>query len=252
MQFADAGFWIAAIVASSLVGLSKGGLPVVGMLATPILALFISPVTAAGLLLPVFVVSDLLGLWAYRRAYDKRVLAILMPASTVGVLLGWATAAIVSDRLVTALVGTIGLSFALSLLFRCDESRGVPKPAVVKGAFWGAVTGFTSFVSHAGAPPFQVYVLPLKLEKSIYVGTTTILFAYVNAIKLLPYWALGQFSAANLKTAALLAVPGILSVFVGVKAVQIVAQQTFFRIVTWSLLLVSIKLLWDAAQLTAV
>lgn len=248
MQLADAEFWIPAILASSLVGLSKGGLPVVGMLATPILALFISPVTATGLLLPVFVASDVFGLWAYRRAYDKRVLAILMPASTVGVLLGWATAAIVSDRLVTALVGTIGLSFALSLLARRDESRGAPRPAVVKGAFWGAVTGFTSFVSHAGAPPFQVYVLPLKLEKSIYVGTTTILFAYVNAIKLLPYWALGQFSAANLKTAALLAVPGILSVFVGVKAVKIVPQQTFFRIVTWSLLLVSIKLLWDAAQ----
>ena len=79
------GFWVAAVVAAALVGASKGGLPVVGMLAVPVLALVISPVAAAGLLLPVFVLSDMFGLYVYRRDFDRRVLSILIPATTLGV-----------------------------------------------------------------------------------------------------------------------------------------------------------------------
>jgi uncharacterized membrane protein YfcA len=64
------GFWVAAVAAAMLVGAGKGGIPVVGMLSVPVLSLVISPLTAAGLLLPVYVVSDMFGLWAYRKAYD--------------------------------------------------------------------------------------------------------------------------------------------------------------------------------------
>ncbi len=247
MGWGEIWFWFAAVIAAVLVGLSKGGLPVVGMLATPVLALFLPPVTAAGLLLPVYVVSDMFGLWAYRHAYSPRVLAILIPAATIGVGIGWATAAMVSDRLVTALVGLIGLSFSLNLLFRKGQAAPPKMAAIAPGAFWGTLIGFTSFVSHAGAPPFQVYVMPLRLEKTIFVGTTTILFAFVNAIKLIPYYALGQLSASNLKTAAALLVPGLLAVFAGLKLVRIIPEELFFKLVTWALLLVSIKLLWDAA-----
>lgn len=241
-------YWLAAVGAAVLVGLSKGGLPVVGMLSTPILALFLPPVTAAGLLLPVFVVSDWFGLWAYRRVYDKRLLAILVPATTVGVVIGWATAALVPERWVSVMVGLIGLSYALNMIIR-RGNPGAARPAGVgAGAFWGTVAGFTSFVSHAGAPPYQVYVLPLRLEKTVYAGTTTILFAYVNAIKLIPYYALGQLSMNNLKAAAALIVPSILAVFAGVKLVKVIPQELFYRLVTWTLLLVSAKLLWDAVM----
>jgi hypothetical protein len=240
-------FWIAAVTAAVLVGLSKGGLPVVGMLATPVLALFMPPVAAAGLLLPVFVVSDAFGLWAYRREYSARNLAILVPATTLGVALGWATAAIVAEQVITGLVGLIGLAFSLSLLLR-RGTQGDPRPAALgPGIFWGAVTGFTSFVSHAGAPPYQVFVQPQRLDKTIFAGTTTILFAYVNAIKLVPYWALGQLSAGNLKAAAMLLLPAALAVLAGVRLVRIISQDLFFRLVTWALLAVSLKLLWDAA-----
>ena len=98
-------FWVLGCLAAVLVGLSKGGLPVVGMLAVPVLALAISPVAAAGLLLPVYVASDLIGLYAYRRAFDRRVLSILAPAAVLGVGFGWMTAASVPDRLVAGIVG---------------------------------------------------------------------------------------------------------------------------------------------------
>ena len=241
-------FWAAAVVAAILVGMSKGGLPVVGMLGVPVLSLAISPVAAAGLLLPVFVLSDMFGLYAYRRAFDRRVLAILVPATTLGVGLGWLTASMVSDRLVGALVGLIGAAFALSLILRRGDDRP-PRPAKrLPGTIWGTIAGFTSFVSHAGAPPYQVFVLPLRLEKTVFAGTTTILFAYVNAIKLIPYWALGQLSFDNLKIAAVLVVPAVAAVFAGVWLVKVLPTKLFFRLVAWALLLVSLKLLWDAAR----
>jgi uncharacterized membrane protein YfcA len=239
-------FWTVAVIAASLVGLSKGGLPVVGMLGVPVLALAISPVTAAGLLLPVYVASDMIGLIAYRRAFDRRVLAILAPAAVLGIGLGWVTAAMVPERLVTGIVGAIGVAFAVSLLLRLRPDGQVRHARVGQGLFWGALTGYTSFVSHAGAPPYQVYVLPLKLDKTTFAGTTTVFFAFVNAVKLVPYWALGQLSPGNLKIAAVLAPPAIVAVLIGVGLVKVLPEALFFRLVTWALLAVSLKHLWSA------
>lgn len=240
-------FWTVAIIAATLVGLSKGGLPVVAMLSVPLLALVMPPVAAAGLLLPVYVVSDAFGLYAYRHAFDRRVLAILAPAATIGIALGWATAALVPERGVTGLIGLIGAVFAARLLVRRGPPRPAKRAAIAPGAFWGILTGFTSFVSHAGAPPYQVYVLPLRLEKAVFAGTSTVLFAYVNAVKLIPYWALGTLTPSDLKIAAVLMVPAAAAVFAGVWLVRILPEKRFFQFVTWALLAVSLRLLWAAA-----
>ncbi|WP_103334706.1 sulfite exporter TauE/SafE family protein [Pseudotabrizicola formosa] len=241
-------FWVAAVVASVLVGMSKGGLPAVGLLGVPVLALVINPVTAAGLLLPVYVLSDMFGLYAYRHAFDRRVLAILVPGMVAGVVFGWATASLVPGWAVVALVGAIGFVFALNLLLR-RRGRVEPRAArVAPGLFWGAVTGFTSFVSHAGGPPYQVYVMPLGLSKMAFAGTSTIAFAILNAVKLVPYWHLGQLNAANLKVAVVLMPAAAVAVFAGVRLVKLLPEATFFRVVTWALLLLSVKLLWDGAS----
>lgn len=241
------GFWIAAVVAAILVGMSKGGLPVIGMMAVPVLALFMSPIKAAGLLLPVYVVSDMFGLYAYRREADWSILKVTVPAAVVGIAIGWATASVVPERLVVGLVGLIGTAFALSLLLRRTAAGPARQPDLARGWFWGGIAGFTSFVSHGGGPPWQVYVLPLRLAKTVFAGTTTVMFAIVNATKLVPYYFLGQLNPENLKVAALLLVPASLAVLAGVRLVRVIPHELFFRLVTWALLAVSLRLLWDAA-----
>ena len=236
----DLWFWVAAVASALLVGMGKGGVPVVGMLGVPVLALVISPVTAAGLLLPVYVVSDLFGLYAYRHAFDSRVLAIMLPGAIGGIAFGWATATIVPEAAVTLLVGLIGVVFAVNLLIRRQQVVQPKRAEVAPGVFWGAVSGFTSFVSHAGAPPYQVYTLPLGMSKAVFAGTSTIAFAVVNAVKLVPYYALGQLNTSNLKAAAVLAVPAALAVFAGVRLVKWMPEKLFFQGVTWALLLISI------------
>jgi hypothetical protein len=242
------GFWAAAAIAAALVGMSKGGVPVVGMLGVPVLALVINPVTAAGLLLPVYVVSDVFGLWAYRHAFDRRVLAIVLPGAVAGIAIGWATASVVPEAAVTLLVGLIGLAFAANILLRKPVVAEPKRAEVAPGLFWGALAGFTSFVSHAGAPPYQVYTLPLGLSKAVFAGTTTIAFAVINAVKLIPYHALGQLNPGNLKVAAVLAVPAVVAVFAGVRLVQLMPERLFFRLVVWALALISVKLIWDGTR----
>ena len=132
-------------------------------------------------------------------------------------------------------------------VWRQRHATFTPKPAdLSRGIFWGTLTGFSSFVSHSGGPPYQVYVLPQQLPKTVYAGTTTILFAVINAVKLVPYWALGQFTTTNLRAAVWLMPVAIAGTFAGVRLVRIVPQKTYFAFVQIVLFVVSLKLIWDA------
>lgn len=237
-------FWALAVTAAICVGLSKGGLPAFGTLAVPVLSLVISPVAAAGLLLPIFVFSDIFGVWAYRREYRGDIVRIAVVGILIGGLIGWTTAAIVSEQFVRLLIGVIGGVFALNLLLRRPSNAQPRPPTWGKGLFWTSVAGFTSFVSHAGAPPWQVWVLPLGLSKMVFAGTTTIVFAIMNASKIVPYYFLGQFDPQNLRVTALLLLPAVLAVFIGYKLVRVLPDKVFFAIVAWTLLAVSIRLIW--------
>ena len=240
-------FWVLAGLAAFFVGSSKGGLPLVGILAVPLMALQISPVVAAGLLLPIYIISDIYGLWIYRKSYDIRNIKILVPAAAIGIGVGWATAHITSDSLVKLVVGIIGLAYCVDALLKAKRNLPPKSADIPRGIFWGALTGFTSFVSHAGAPPYQMYVLPQRLEKMVYAGTSTIIFAIINLLKLPPYWFLGQVNVGSLETAMYLAPIAIIGAFLGYRLTRIIPEGIFFRVVEVALFLVSIKLIYDGA-----
>ena len=240
------GFWLAAGLASVAVGLSKGGLPVVAMMSVPILSLVMPPLQAAGLLLPIYMVSDWFGVWAYRRAYDLRVLKIMVPATAIGVAIGWVTASLISESMVGGLIGALGSSFALSRILGWGAGRGAQESRTLPGLFWGTVAGFTSFVSHAGGPPYQIYTLPLRMPKAMFAGTSTILFTWVNTAKLPAYWSMGILSLDSLPIAAWLVLPATLAVFAGVRLVKVLPEKLFYDLVLWTLLLLSLRMLWVA------
>lgn len=238
-------FFAVAGAAAFFVGASKGGLPMVGVLGVPLLALVMPPVAAAALLLPVYIVSDMVGLWAYRREYSTRNLAILIPAMIFGVGVGWATAKITEEWMVTLMVGLVGLYYCATVVFR--KANAPPKRAdIPRGIFWGAIAGFTSFVSHTGGPPYQTYVLPQKLPKMMFAGTSTIVFAVINLVKLVPYWALGQFNTGNLEAAAMLSPVAVAGALLGYKLTSILPERLFFRLVEVALFVISLKLIYDA------
>jgi uncharacterized protein len=173
-----------AVAAVILFGLSKGGFSGLSTLGMPLMSLVVSPVRAAAIVLPILIVQDWVGVWAFRRDFSARNLIVLIPSAMIGVGLGWLMAARVSDDAVRLAIGLISIAFVLYMLVRERLGRApVDKPGVPGGVLWGSLAGFTSFISHSGAPPFQVYVMPQYLEPRVFAGTATIFFAAVNLIR---------------------------------------------------------------------
>ncbi len=234
--------WIAAFV----VGLSKGGLPSIGMLAVPILALVMSPVKAAVLLLPIYLISDVVGVSLYRRKFSKPNLIVLIPAGILGVLVGWATATMISEQAIALLIGLLGIGFCLKTWFykRKDQKANIANP--VTGMFWGTATGFTSFISHAGAPPYQIYMLPQKLSKIEFAGTTVIVFAMINLAKIVPYQNLNPYSFDDVQITIILIPFALAGTFAGAFLTRRIRETWFFLGVQISLFVVSVKLVISA------
>ncbi len=244
-------FWIIAVFAAITVGLGKGGLPVIASLAVPSLSLFMSPISAAGLLLPVYIVSDIFALIFYRKDFNAKILKISFLGMTIGVLIGWATANIVIEWVVTIIIGLMGVIFALNQIFKNQiQNIKAIKINKTKGIFWCSIAGFTSFISHNGGPPWQIFVLPIGLNKVAYVGSSVIAFSYVNAIKVVPYYFLGQLNFESIKIAFFLLIPASFAVYLGYIAVKVIPEKVFFLIVSWSLLLISLKLIFDGLILS--
>ena len=115
-----------------------------------------------------------------------------------GVLVGWLTASVVSDTAVKMMIGLMGVGFVLNA-WRKRHAVQAPQPASWgQGLLWGSLSGFTSFISHAGGPPFQVYLLPQKLPKLVFAGTSTLFFAFINLAKLGPYCSGQVFSDTSI------------------------------------------------------
>ncbi len=234
-------------LAAFLMGLSKGGLPMIALLAVPLMSLFMDPAVAAGLLLPIYIVADMYAVYLFRRAFSVRNLKILLPAAVVGICVGFATVSYVPGDAAKLLVALIGLFYLVSALRRRFARVEVPaRPAdVPRGLFWGTVAGLTSYISHAGGPPFQAYVLPQKLDKMVYLGTTTIFFTIVNLLKVPPFILAGQITWDSAAQAIWLAPFALAGAWSGAAVSRALPERVFFVLVEVALAVVSAKLLYE-------
>lgn len=245
----DPVFVTICVIAVLVVGLSKagllGGLGVVGV---PLLTLVMAPRDAAGMMLPVLLCMDAVAIWMYRKECDWGIVRIMLPGAAIGTVLGWALWSVVSDAFVLLMVGVVTLLFVLDAILPLRKKlEGLP-PSKPWGVFWGGAAGFTSFISHTGGPPFQIYVLPRKLAPAIYAGTTAYFFAIVNTAKLVPYYFLGQLNVQNLTLSAALAPVGVLGVFLGVYLVRRIDARLFYRIAYWLVFLLALQLIWEGTN----
>lgn len=245
----DPWFYAAAIPALLIIGISKGGFGGgLGVVGVPLLALVISPTQAAAILLPVLCAMDLVGLYSYRGAWSRDLMRVLAPGAVAGIVLGALTFAVTSEDVVRLIVGVIAVGFTLWQWVgrRLVEERQA-RPSVVRGSFWAGVSGYTSFIAHAGGPPVAVYLLPLRLDKTTFVGTTVVYFTVVNYVKLLPYGLLGQFDATNLATSLVLLPLAPVGVLLGVVLHRRLPERWLFGVVYAALLVTGVKLLIDGS-----
>ncbi|HMO76761.1 MAG TPA: sulfite exporter TauE/SafE family protein [Sphingopyxis sp.] len=235
---------VAAVV---LLGMAKGGLAGVGALATPLAALVLPPATAAALLLPVLIVQDVVSVWAFRRTWDGWIIGWMLPGAALGVAAGWFYADRVNEAQLMAALGAITLAFGLYRLWVERGGRVVAastSPGWV-GSLFGVATGVTSQIAHAGGPPFQMWVTPRRLPHLVFIGTSSILFAIVNWMKVPAYVALGAFPREVLVAAALLMPLAIGSTLLTVRWMRGMRPERFYILIYLLMVLLGAKLLWD-------
>jgi len=237
-----------AVLAVCIVGMAKGGFSGLGVLATPVLALAMPASVAAAVLLPVLLVQDVVSVWAFRKTWDRWIVAWMLPGAALGVLLASLFAASVDEAQLRLVLGLIALTFGLYRLWAERGGRIVTasdSPGWV-GALFGVATGVTSQIAHAGGPPFQIWVTPRRLPHQTFVGTSSVLFAAINWIKVPSYLALGALDRQAFEAAALLLPLAVVATLVAVRLIRRIDGQKFYTIIYLLMVAVGAKLVWDA------
>ena len=239
-------FYALALPAVLIAGISKGGYGGgLVIMSVPLMSWSIDPRQAAAIMLPLLCFMDLFGLASYRKAWDKPNLKMLLPAGVLGVVAGTLTFHLLSTQWIRLVLGLIALGFTLNHWFGGRKIATQKPISAVTNTIWGSIAGFTSFVAHAGGPALSVALLPQKLDKTIFVGTTIIFFTVSNYLKIGAYLWLGQFSTQNLITSAVLIPLAALGMWAGLWLHHRTNERAFYRICYLLLFVTGIKLLYD-------
>lgn len=245
----DPFFYAVAIPAVLLLGVSKSGFGAgFGSLAVPLMALAVTVPQAAAILMPVLLVMDLLGMAAFRKDVDRALLKFLLPWGLAGIVLGALLFKVLDARLVAGVVGLVTLLFLGQRLLFPPRADSPPPPRWV-GAILTATSGFTSFIAHAGGPPINAYVIPMKLRPVMFTGTMAFFFFFINLSKWVPYAWLGLLDWRNMTTSLVLLPFAPVGVWVGVRIAHRIDPTLFYRLVYAGMFLTVVKLLWDARPL---
>jgi uncharacterized membrane protein YfcA len=251
-----ASFWWLAVAATLLMGLSKAGFGgAAGSLGVPLMALVVAPPFAAAVMLPILLTLDAIGLVVFRGKWDAPNLRIILPGAMLGIGLGWLTFGHVDARWVRLIIGIEAVVFALDrfraarVSFRAAQTAVSPAPTFGPGLFWSTLSGFTSFVSHAGGPPIMQYLMPQNMDKMRLVGTTVMYFSAVNFLKLGPFAQLGLLDLSNLAVSLLLLPAVPVGYWIGYRLLHAVDMRGFNLVTAWTLLIAGSKLIWDGLGL---
>jgi uncharacterized protein len=244
----DPAFWLAAIPGALLIGISKSGFAGgIGTLAVPLMALSVGVPQAAAITLPILMVADASGLQQLWRERDAALLRILILPGLLGIALGWVLFGVLSTQTVSAIVGALTLLFLLQRLLFPPTAAGSVAPPMV-GRALAVISGFTSFIAHAGSPPIQAYLLPMRLDPRRVAGTSAVFFASINLSKVVPYASLGLVDLRNLLTSLVLLPLAPLGVWLGVRVLKRMSNTWFYRLAYAGMGVSGVKLLWDGLR----
>ena len=241
----DPFFYAVAVPAVIMLGISKSGFGAgFGSLAVPIMALAVTVPQAAAILMPVLLLMDLLGMAAFRKDFDLRLLKFLVPCGLVGTVVGALLFRALDARTVAGIVGIFTLLFLAQRLLFPPRPDSAPPPRWL-GGLLTVTSGFTSFVSHAGGPPLSAYIIPLRLSPVHFTATLAFFFFVINLSKWAPYAWLGLLDMRNMATSLALLPLAPIGVAIGVGLARTISQVLFYRLLYTGMLLTGCKLVWD-------
>lgn len=241
----DPYFYLVAVPAVLLMGVSKSGFGAgFGSLAVPLMAMAVTVPQAAAILMPILLLMDVMGVTLLRKHFDRKLIRFLVPLGLIGTVIGTLSFRLLDSRLVAGIVGVFTLLF-LAQRLAFPPKPDSPNPPRWLGALLTVTSGFTSFVAHAGGPPVNAYMIPMRLPPLAFAATMAAFFFVVNLSKWVPYAWLGLLDARNMATSLALLPLAPVGVLVGVKLAHRVRPVLFYRLIYAGMFLTGCKLVWD-------
>lgn len=225
--------WIMMALAAMILGLSKCGLPGLGILAIPLVATVVPAKLSTGFILPMLVAGDIIGVVYYRRHAEWKHLIRVFPWTVAGVLAGWFSMGRMNDAQISHLIGAIVLiMLALNIVRQrySDLDSRIPH-SLGFAAVIGLLAGFTTMVANAAGPIMTIYLLTMSLPPTAFLGTSAWFFLLVNLFKV-PFSAqLGLITLASLKINAILFPCIALGAWGGVRFARLIPRRVFEALV---------------------
>ena len=256
MQDTPVYFWLICFLSVMAVSISKSGFGgALGSLSTPILLFVLPPKLALGVLLPLFLITDVWVVYLWRQWMNRRFALIMCGFGIAGQLAGWLLFDYLNDRVLILLIGLVGIIIALDYGRQLIWPSGVTNEEVAKRmlgriwqrAFgWCGLSGLASFVSLSGGIPAQIFLLPHGLARQAFVGTMTIYFFTINVAKLPFYGDLGLFTRDTMIVSACLLPLIPIGVYAGRQLNRMMSDQIFYHFSYSVLFAMSVKLIYDA------
>ncbi|MCU0792283.1 MAG: sulfite exporter TauE/SafE family protein [Opitutaceae bacterium] len=206
----DPATWALAAFAAAIVGLSKTGVPGIGMLFVAIFANIMPTKAASGFVLPLLIFGDLVAVLSYRRHTEWSHLRRLFLWTGLGVVLGTLAMEHIDNRQAQLLVGGIILALVALHVWRKRRAGATPaEEAPTHGAWFaptiGVLAGFTTLIANAAGPLMAIYLLSMRLPKMAFVGTSAVFFLLLNLFKVPFMVGLGLITVESFRFNLLLA-----------------------------------------------
>ncbi len=237
-----------ASLAVLFIGLSKAGFGGgLGMLTTPLCALAFPPRDAIGILLPLLCAGDVFSLYYYWGKWERQNLKFLLPGVIVGVVIGVHFIGRFSPRELNIAIGVIAVVFVVFQVFRekIFRAEGAFKPNHVIGVPCGVGAGITSSFAHGAGPVVSMFLVPQQLPKEIYVGTTVLVFTWINWIKV-PFFVANDVITRATVLQGLYFLPLIpIGVWTGVWLNRRFSERGFARFVLAAIFLTGLQLIFN-------
>ncbi|MEM8572005.1 MAG: sulfite exporter TauE/SafE family protein [Pseudomonadota bacterium] len=239
-------FLLVAGIVVVIVGISKSGFAGgLGVIAVPVMTLYVSPQMALAIQMPLLILMDFANGWRYWKSWSRPVVMALLPGAFLGLAAGAALFNVFDGVVLKALIGLMAVFMAAQFFLggaKNGEQKIWRRPFIILAGF---VSGFAGIVAHAGGPAVKGYLLSQNMDKTTFVGTNSMFFLFLNLVKGVIYGAMSQYTAETLQISLMLIPFLVLGVFLGFRLHKLISQRVF-QILAFSLLgLAGVRLLVD-------
>ena len=238
--------WVVVALSAVMVGVTKTGIPGLGILVVPLMAGVLPARGSVGVLLGILILADLFAASYHRRNAKWVHVLRLLPAAFAGIVAGYFGLKVVNDQQLKPIIGGIVLVM-LGINYWRTRTKG--KDAPIPTQWWFAVglgfmAGVTTMMANAAGPIMIIYLLAMRLPKIEFVGTGAWFFFVVNWLKV-PFSAnLDLMTAASVKL-DLMMLPFIAAgAVIGIFFLKRIPQKAFIAVVQVLAAAAAVKLLF--------